>query len=169
MRTRRGLALATLVLAGVAVIATSPRKWNLELAPASGSLSIPAGARSAQQRVELRLVPAAMAGGGNVTFNLLFTSATTVGGHAAHLRARAEPNTGWRDLTVTPTHYGMVTTVTSAPCNGGPCRAGFVLEWVRDEADASAAVPVQWTVQGSASAIGEDPPRGLRLELVNLQ
>ncbi len=169
MRTRRGLALATLVLAGVAVIATSPRKWNLELAPASGSLSIPAGARSAQQRVELRLVPAAMAGGGNVTFNLLFTSATTVGGHAAHLRARAEPNTGWRDLTVTPTHYGMVSTVTSAPCNGGPCRAGFVLEWVRDEADASAAVPVQWTVQGSASAIGEDPPRGLRLELVNLQ
>lgn len=151
------------------MVATSPRKWELATAPSQGSFSIPAGARTAQQRVELRLVPVTMAGGANVTFTLLVTAASAIGGHGAHLRGRTDDTSAFRDMTVTPTQFASLTTTTSGPCNNSPCRARFTLEWVRDGADTSAAVPVTWTVKGSASAIGENPPRGLRIELVNLQ
>lgn len=161
---RRGLALVALVVAALAVVATSPRKWNLHNAPSNGSLTIPANAASTRRVLTLRLVPAARAGTSNTSFSMEFTALHANG--LAHLRGRTGGDAAWRDLAVSTSRHAMLWGTTSAPCSAAGCSARFELEATRDGGDPGAPVTIEWTASTAASAIGDSVPPGLRLEVV---
>lgn len=162
------LSLLVVSIAAVAVVATSPRRWSLSNPATIRTATIAAGALTAVQHIEVRVVPAARASGQTVSYTLTITNTNTpmTGSSHVRLRGRAEGVYQWTELPFGSNNTAQLRS--SALCNAGVCGTRFMLEWARDPTEISTELPVQCSMQAQAQAIGNDPPAGTHVEIVQI-